>query len=92
MAKLSDIELKRARLVPSSVFADPDAVVQSDELNRAQKIAILRRWEFDTRQMHAAGEALFQEEVRTLDQVRRALASLEPALSPHRRSASLIRH
>jgi hypothetical protein len=49
MAKLSGIELKRARLVPSSVFASPDQVVSSAELSRAQKIAILRRWEFDVR-------------------------------------------
>ena len=42
MAKLSGIELKRARLVPSSAFASPEEVLGSPELSRAQKIAILR--------------------------------------------------
>ena len=49
MGKLSGVELKRARLVPSSVFASPQEVLRSLELSRAQKIAILRRWEFDAR-------------------------------------------
>lgn len=88
MAKLSGIELKRARLVPSAVFTSPDAVIRSDELNRAQKIAILRRWEFDARQTDTDREPLLLEEARILDQVRRALATLEPALSPHGRSVT----
>ena len=47
MGKLNAIELKRARLVPSSAFASPDEVLDSLELSRAQKLAILRRWEFE---------------------------------------------
>ncbi|MGH6903401.1 MAG: hypothetical protein ACREIR_11755 [Geminicoccaceae bacterium] len=76
MGKLSGIELKRARLVPSSVFASPDEVVSSAELSQAQKIAILRRWEFDARGVEAGvivrGDAM-------LDQVRHALAALGAA-------------
>ena len=49
MGKLTGIDLKRARLVPSSVFASPNAVIASTDLSRAQKIEILRRWEFDVR-------------------------------------------
>ena len=49
MGKLSGIELKRARLVPSAVFASPADVVRAGGLSRTQKIAILRRWEFDAR-------------------------------------------
>jgi hypothetical protein len=88
MGKLSGIELKRARLVPSSVFASPDEVVSSAELSQAQKIAILRRWEFDARGAEAGvivrGDAM-------LDQVRHALAVLGAA-SPGSRAAGAIRH
>jgi hypothetical protein len=73
MSKLSGIELKRARLVPSSVFAGPDEVVTSPELSRVHKIAILRRWEFDARNTDAGGSA---GQSRMLHQVREALAAL----------------
>jgi hypothetical protein len=77
MGKLSGIELKRARLVPSSVFASPDEVVSSAELSQAQKITILRRWEFDARGAEAGvivrGDAM-------LEQVRQALAALGAAV------------
>jgi hypothetical protein len=75
MAKLSGIELKRARLVPSAVFASPDEVVASAALSRAQKISILRRWEFDTRGMEA-GVALASI---LLHQIRQALVALGAA-------------
>jgi hypothetical protein len=73
MGKLSGIELKRARLVPSSVFASPDEVVSSAELSQAQKIAILRRWEFDAR---GAETGLIVRGGAMLEQVRQALAAL----------------
>jgi hypothetical protein len=87
MGKLSGIELKRARLVPSSVFASPDQVVRSVDLSRAQKIAILRRWEFDARE---TGPGAVVRDVM-LDQVRRALAAVG-AVSPVPRPAGVIRH
>ena len=37
------IDVKKAMLDPTSVFQDPEEVVVSDELNRNQKIDILRR-------------------------------------------------
>jgi hypothetical protein len=73
MGKLSGIELKRARLVPSSVFASPDGVVSSAEFSQAQKIAILRRWEFDAR---GAETGVIVRADAMLDQVRHALAAL----------------
>ena len=39
MGKLNGLELKRARLVPSAMFASPDAVLEFDGLSRAQKIS-----------------------------------------------------
>jgi hypothetical protein len=77
MSKLTGIELKCAQLVPSAMFASPNAVVRSRALNLPQKIAILRRWEFDLRQStEANGTLAISEEVRLLDEVRRGLADL----------------
>lgn len=83
MGKLNGIELKRARLVPSSVFTSPDAVVRSTGLSRAQKIQILRRWEFDCSRNLGSGERAAAPEDFTgmLTRVRGALASLD-ALAP----------
>ena len=82
MGKLNGIELKRARLVPSSVFTSPDAVVRSADLSRAQKIQILRRWEFDARR--TGDPATPPGDVTgLLRQVRGALAALG-ALPPAR--------
>jgi hypothetical protein len=89
MSKLSGIELKRARLVPSSVFASPDEVVRSGELNRAQKIAILRRWEFDARPTTIHPVA--RQDGPILDQIRRALVTLGAA-PPAPRSGNVTRH
>ena len=51
------IDVKKAMLNPTSVFKDPEeVVVASDELNRNQKIEILRRWEYDARQLEVAEE------------------------------------
>jgi hypothetical protein len=78
MAKLSGSALKRARLVPSAVFASPDAVVRAETLSRAQKIQILRRWEFDLRPtgrlLPNPGDA--QDNAAMLGQLKVALAAL----------------
>ncbi len=50
------VDVKKAMLDPTSVFKDPEEVVASDELNRDQKIEILRRWEYDARQLEVAEE------------------------------------
>jgi hypothetical protein len=77
MGKLSGIELKRARLVPSAVFASPADVVGAAGLTRAQKIAILRRWEFDARPPSEQLGA--RQDGPILHQVREALVSLGAA-------------
>lgn len=84
MGKLNGIELKRARLVPSSVFTSPDAVVKSAELSRAEKIQILRRWEFDCRRSSGGEQGDFTD---MLGQVQGALALLGAA-PPLRASAT----
>lgn len=80
MRKLNHVELKRARLVPSSVFASPEAVVRATDLSLAQKLQILRRWEFDARRTAGPGST-GADLSGMLSQVEAALASLEgPAL------------
>ncbi len=50
------IDVERAMLDPTSVFKDPKEVVANDELTRDQKIEILRRWEYDARELEVAEE------------------------------------
>jgi hypothetical protein len=89
MGKFSGIELKRARLVPSAVFASPAEVVRAPGLSRAQKIAILRRWEFDARP--PTEEFGARQDGPILNQVRQALVSLGAA-PPVAKWESLARH
>ena len=94
MSKLNGVELKRARLVPSSVFTSPDAVVRSADLSRAQKIQILRRWEFDARRVLDGDGAAGSADVSgLLSQIQGALAALG-GLAPARPvvAADAIRH
>ncbi len=50
------IDVKMAMLAPTMVFEDPMNVVANVELTRDQKIEILRRWEYDARQLEVAEE------------------------------------
>ncbi|MEE8608524.1 MAG: hypothetical protein V3S55_13035, partial [Nitrospiraceae bacterium] len=50
------IDVKKAMLDPTMVFEDPMDIVANDELTRDQKIEILRRWEYDARQLEIAEE------------------------------------
>lgn len=83
MSKLTGIELKCAQLVPSAMFASPKAVVHARGLSIPQKIAILRRWEFDARRSVGDGRAgAASSEIRLLDEVQGALAILGVAATP----------
>ena len=50
------IDVKTAMLDPTMAFEDPMDIVANDELTRDQKIEILRRWEYDARQLEVAEE------------------------------------
>ena len=43
-------------LDPTAVFRGPEDVLQRAELTRAQKIEILRRWEYDALELQFAEE------------------------------------
>ena len=81
MKALSGTDLRRACLVPSSVFTSPEEVVASARLSLAQKLTILRRWEFDARRV--AGFASSESQAAgLLQQVRRALQACIPDPRP----------
>ena len=72
------IDVKKAMLDPTMVFKEPKEVVANDELTRDQKIEILRRWEYDARQLEVAeeeaGMAVHRPEI--FDRVVQALHTL----------------
>lgn len=87
MRQLKGVDLKRACLVPSSVFASPDEVVRAPGLSPAQKLTILRRWEFDARKVSgfAQGSEAAVGGATMLFQIQRALDALSgraPAAQP----------
>lgn len=55
-AKPKPFDMDQALLDPGSVFATPDLVLLHDGLSKAQKIEILRRWEYDASEGCVAAE------------------------------------
>ena len=51
---MTDIE--KALLDPSSEFDTPGDVLKAGDISREQKIEILRRWEYDARELLVASE------------------------------------
>jgi hypothetical protein len=73
------IDIKKALLDPSAEFKRPDEVLRNNELTRDQKIEILRRWEYDLRELQVADEESMtgpRPEPVTLDVVLAALRAL----------------
>ena len=50
------MNIKQAMLDPTSIFACPSDVCDEQSLTRGQKIKILRRWEYDARELQVAEE------------------------------------
>jgi hypothetical protein len=50
------VDLDKALLNPAAVFATPEDVLWAPGLTRDQKIDILRRWEYDARELEVATE------------------------------------
>lgn len=50
------IDIERAKLNPSSIFISPQKVTEEESLTTDEKIEILRRWEYDAREMQVATE------------------------------------
>ena len=73
------IDLRKAMLDPARVFKEPQNVVACEELTRDQKIEILRRWEYDARQLEVAEEEAGMEVRRPemFDLILQALHALD---------------
>ena len=50
------MDIQQARLDPKSQFQQPQQVVEHPDLSTDDKIAILQRWEYDTREVMVADE------------------------------------
>jgi len=50
------MNVRQALLDPTSVFARPEDILRERTLTRDEKIEILRRWEYDARDLEVATE------------------------------------
>jgi hypothetical protein len=76
------IDVKKALTNPSTVFKEPQEVVETSDLSREQKIEVLRRWEYDARELQVADEegmAPAEPQPVILDAILNALRSLGAA-------------
>jgi len=53
---VSPSDVERAKEAPASVFATPEEVLEHSGLTPAQKIEILRRWQYDAVELDVAVE------------------------------------
>lgn len=76
------IDLEKALLDPTAVFAHPKDVVANSQLTREQKIEILRRWAYDAKEMEIAEEENMghQQHEDILDEVLSCLSELGAGL------------
>lgn len=74
------VDVEKALLDPGLVFKTPQELLANDELSREQKIEILRRWEYDARQLQVAEEESMEgPQPVTLEAV---LEALRPSALP----------
>jgi len=72
------MNIEQALTDPTSVFENPDEVIQIKSLTRDQKIKILRRWEYDALELEVAEEEnMGGGPPSILDQVLKALHQLD---------------
>ena len=73
------IDIEKALLNPVAIFKTPQQVIDTNDLSREQKIEVLRRWEYDVREIQVLDdESTTAKETHavTLDSVLTALRSL----------------
>ncbi len=79
------MDIQKAMLDPAGFFRSPDDVVNEPSLTREQKIEMLRRWEYDARELLVAEEEnMTGGPPNLLDEVLTALRRLdaEPGSQP----------
>ncbi len=75
------MNIEKAMLDPASEFACPDEVFDEQSLTRDQKIKILRRWEYDARELEVAEEEnMSGGPPDMLDQILKVLHRLDAAV------------
>ena len=67
---------------PAASFGSPEAVVDTPDLSKQEKIEILRRWEYDARELDAEEEESPEghSERNLLQRIHQALHDLETSL------------
>lgn len=79
------VDVEKALLDPGLVFKTPQELLANDELSREQKIEILRRWEYDARQLQVAEEESMEgPQPVTLEAVLEALRAIGAPADPER--------
>ncbi len=54
--KHNKINIEMALLDPTSIFKTPSEVVDNNSLTKEQKLAILKRWEYDAKELEIADD------------------------------------
>jgi hypothetical protein len=71
------VDMAQARLDPGSVFGSPEALRDHPDLGLEDKLELLRRWEYDARELSTAeAEGMAGGEVSLLDRIEAVLAEL----------------
>ncbi len=72
---------EKARLDPTSVYRNPAQVLDDGSLSDEQKISILRRWEYDARELEVAEEEnMGGDKPDLLDEVMQTLHTLHATI------------
>ena len=59
------IDVEKALLDPAAIFKHPQQVIDTNDLSRDQKIEVLRRWEYDVREIQVLEMKVRQRKKRT---------------------------
>lgn len=77
------MNFQKALESPASVFLRPEDVLKQKSLSRDQKVQILRRWDYDARELEVAEEEnMGGGPPDLLGSVRRALSQLNASTDP----------
>lgn len=88
-SRLDAVDMDQALLDPSSVFKSPEDVLSHAALTEAQKIEILRRWEYDAAEVCVAvEEGMPGDESGVLRRILLALDQLTGGVDPERSGPS----
>ena len=79
------IDVEKALVDPGFVFKTPQELLANDALSRERKIEILRRWEYDVRQLQVAEEESMEgPQSVTLESVLQAMRAMGAPADPER--------